>query len=107
MADDDVAGGSGFLDGLLAKAKQVSGQVREFAADTFDNVKEAGVAAGGNLKDFAADAGGNLKDFATDAGGNLKGFASDAVGRGQHAFETIKQRLEGRPGDPPSADAEE
>jgi len=40
VADDNPSDSSNLLDDIVAKAKEVGEQVREFAEDAFDNVKE-------------------------------------------------------------------
>lgn len=51
----------------------------------------------------AKDLGEQVKEFAEDAFDNVKEFASDTVEKGQHAFEDIKDRLDGDD-DTPAAD---
>lgn len=74
-----------------------------------DSSKEFGVAdndSGNILDDLVAkakDLGEQVKEFAEDAFDNVKEFASDTVEKGQHAFEDIKDRLDGDD-DTPAAD---
>lgn len=106
MADENAGDTGKFLDDLVARAKGVGGQVREFTEDAFDHVREFSATAGENLKGFATDAGGNLRGLANDAGDNLKHFANDAGDnfkhlaagareKGQQAFDDLRGRIDG------------
>ncbi|MFT4218154.1 MAG: hypothetical protein QM619_13365 [Micropruina sp.] len=106
MADENAANTGTFIDDLVAKAKGVGGQVREFTEDAFDRVREFSASAGDNIKNFATDAGGNIMGFATDAGDNLKNFstsagdniknlAAGAREKSQQAFDEFRGRIDG------------
>lgn len=117
MADENAGDTGKFLDDLVARAKGVGGQVREFTEDAFDHVREFSATAGENLKGFATDAGDNLRHFATGAGDNLRGLANDAGDnlkhfandagdnfkhlaagareKGQQAFDDLRGRIDG------------
>lgn len=99
MADTD---GGGFLNDLVAKAKEVGEQVKEFAEDAFDNVKEftgdaveKGQEVFEGIKDkFDGDDAGDAVQDAGDAVKDAAGDVADAADDAKDAAADVAEDVE-------------